>query len=326
MWIVSRLLDSTHRACSGRFRADMRFADRLWNSAWSHDHRDRRALAAVETADAVVVVGVLVDRNIHGADARALVAVGAHGLAPLQAHEADTVKEGKNGAQGTDHPAKGPFGQGREGNHGDENGDLDPEQLVDHEPDLGIHRHPGQSADEGAHRAEFGKPRLESVIGDDKHQTRKNSVFDVGHPGGDPDLGGTEFVQDLLEITEGADRAAGHPADDHAEGHEQPYEVHGDCPDDHKVLKGADGTGEDGSGTRVTVQGGDTEPPGLALPKRSGRDKSLQVAVGDTDPEGRLNDPPKQNPVQGCEGLLNNSSRFKIQDSKVLPVRVCTGA
>ena len=69
-----------------------RVPDRNRNLPRPHHDRDRWALAAIKATDAVVVVGVLVNGDIHGADPCALVAVGTQVHAPLKANDADTVK------------------------------------------------------------------------------------------------------------------------------------------------------------------------------------------------------------------------------------------
>jgi len=60
-------------------------------------YRNGGTLGAVKAPYAIVAVGVLVDGNIHGTDAGALVAMGARFLIPGEPDDADAVKEGKDG-------------------------------------------------------------------------------------------------------------------------------------------------------------------------------------------------------------------------------------
>ena len=135
-----------------------------------------------------MVIRVLVHRDVHGTDPGALVAMVAVGCIPRQSQDTDAVKEAEDRSKGAYHATERPFGKGRQGNNNNENGDLYPEKLVDHETDLRVDRHPGQTTDEGTNRAELGKPGLKCVKGNNENEPGQNSVFYIGHPAGDLQL------------------------------------------------------------------------------------------------------------------------------------------
>jgi hypothetical protein len=124
---------------------------------------------------------------------------------------------------------------------------------MDHEPDLRVDGHPRKPGGECTNRTKFGKPGLESIIGNDEHKSCQNRVLDISHPGGDIELVRAEFIKELLEEPERADRAACHPADGHAESYKKTYKIHRYSPDDYKMLKCSNGTGKKGSGTGIAV-------------------------------------------------------------------------
>lgn len=263
-----------------------------------------------------MVVGVLVNRDVHGANTGTLVTMSTQVRAPAQTQDADAVKKGEYRSQRTDHPAKRPFRKRGQNHNGDEQGDLYPEQFMDHEPDLGVDGHPWEAADKCTDRTELGKPWLERIERYDKNEACQNRVLDIGHPCRDIKLGRPQFIQDLLEVPEGADSTTGHPADGHAESYKESQKIHRDGSDDDKMLESSDGAGKDGTGTGIAVQSRNTYPPGLALPKGSRGDEPLQVTVGNTEPEGSLNYPSEQYPVQGLDGLLDLSFKFYVSGLK----------